>query len=616
MKKIKFGFVFFSLILCFFIFVEKASANSTPKRVSVHDPSIFLDNGTYYIFGSHLAQAKSTDLLNWDPLFSSEYENPSPLLGDLDTNLKKVFEWAGYDDADTAGGKYSIWAPDMIYNENYIWEDGSKGAYMYYFSSSSTWRRSVIGFAVSKNVEGPFEFVDTLIYSGFTKEDATDGSNRNVNYKNTNINELIENGTLKDGFSDNWSRGTTTYNNDYAPNAIDANVYFDKNGKLWLVYGSWSGGIYTLELDSTTGKAIYPGIDRKTEDGRVIDRYFGTHLLGGWHQSGEAPYVVYDKNTDYYYLFVTYGGLSRTGGYNMRLFRSRTPDGEFVDAKGNNPQYSYYTADPINNEFGIKVMGNYQFNCLSEAYMSPGHNSAFIDEDGNWFLVYHTRFNGGTEYHEVRVHQMVMTENDWPVSLPYEYTGKEPSNINLTQNNVIGEYEFVNNGTESSGNPIPKQTISLNKDGTVTGDFDGTWTIPEEGTITLKEDQTNTKYSGKYTAQQNESSNRKNVLVFSAVGDNNEVIWGSKQFDNDVPEKITLDQTNLKVQKMNTQFQVTPTIFPEVASNADVTWSTSNNNIATIDKNGLVTTLKPGITRITATTTNGKVASFILRVTL
>ena len=38
----------------------------TQQRVSVHDPSIVWDNaGTYYVFGSHQAWAKSTDLMNW-----------------------------------------------------------------------------------------------------------------------------------------------------------------------------------------------------------------------------------------------------------------------------------------------------------------------------------------------------------------------------------------------------------------------------------------------------------------------------------------------------------------------------------------------------------------------
>ena len=35
------------------------------SRVSVHDPSIIYDNGKYYVFGSHIAVAKSDDLINW-----------------------------------------------------------------------------------------------------------------------------------------------------------------------------------------------------------------------------------------------------------------------------------------------------------------------------------------------------------------------------------------------------------------------------------------------------------------------------------------------------------------------------------------------------------------------
>ncbi|MBR2913340.1 MAG: hypothetical protein IKC40_05420, partial [Oscillospiraceae bacterium] len=42
-------------------------AFAAPKaRVSVHDPSIFKDaDGTYYVFGSHIDAAKTTDLQNW-----------------------------------------------------------------------------------------------------------------------------------------------------------------------------------------------------------------------------------------------------------------------------------------------------------------------------------------------------------------------------------------------------------------------------------------------------------------------------------------------------------------------------------------------------------------------
>jgi arabinan endo-1,5-alpha-L-arabinosidase len=37
----------------------------TYQEVAVHDPSIVVDGNNYYVFGSHLATARSTDMLNW-----------------------------------------------------------------------------------------------------------------------------------------------------------------------------------------------------------------------------------------------------------------------------------------------------------------------------------------------------------------------------------------------------------------------------------------------------------------------------------------------------------------------------------------------------------------------
>ena len=35
-------------------------------RQAVHDPSIVVDGENYYVFGSHMAVAKTTDLRNWE----------------------------------------------------------------------------------------------------------------------------------------------------------------------------------------------------------------------------------------------------------------------------------------------------------------------------------------------------------------------------------------------------------------------------------------------------------------------------------------------------------------------------------------------------------------------
>ena len=82
---------------------------------SVHDPSIVEDNGHYYVFGSHIATAKSDDLINWSAI-SRDYENPNGnvVYGNLVQTFKESFKWAGYDDGDCAGGKYAVWAPDVF----------------------------------------------------------------------------------------------------------------------------------------------------------------------------------------------------------------------------------------------------------------------------------------------------------------------------------------------------------------------------------------------------------------------------------------------------------------------------------------------------------------------
>ena len=209
------------------------------NRVSVHDPSIFKDKNTntYYVFGSHMATGSSKDLMNWTQV-SRDYQNitNNSVYGDIDTNLAEPFLWAGKDDSDCKGG-HAIWAPDVIYNPSYKWADGTKGAYMMYLSTSSTSVRSCIGFGVSKTASGPYTYVKTVIYSGFTKTSATDSkSTIDKKWDNSylNLKTLFNNGTLSGSINDvKWFSGNN-YNNVYAPNAIDPTVFFGNDGKFYM----------------------------------------------------------------------------------------------------------------------------------------------------------------------------------------------------------------------------------------------------------------------------------------------------------------------------------------------------------------------------------------------
>ncbi len=495
-----------------------AAANKS--RVSVHDPSIIRDGNTYYVFGSHIDAAKTTDLQNWKTFTNGYSKTNNVEFGNLSANLKKAFDWAGEDLGDCVGG-FAVWAPDVIWNPDYINTDGSKGAYLMYFCTSSTWNTSVIGYASAKNIEGPYTFVDTLIYSGFTGNDTYVSSpSKRVNrkYTSTNIDELINSGEVT--FNNNWF-SNNEYNYNAYPNAIDPTIYYDTNGKMYMTYGSWSGGIFTLEIDKSTGKCIHPKTGT-TADGRMVDSYFGTKLIGGYHKSGEGPFIEYNAETGYYYLWVTYGGLLSDGGYNMRVFRSENPTGPFTDAAG---RTAIHTANSNLDSTGLKVMGNYKFSTLNKAYMACGHNSVLRDNDGQWYLFYHARFDDGSEYHEVRVHKMFFNEDGWPVVTPFEYGGDNISEGGYDESDIVGDYEYINHGNSTDGDIIGYKNIKLNADHTVSGAVSGKWEQAQNSAVAVITIG-NQRYSGYFIAAENEKGTK--VMSFTAVGNNNQTIWGAK----------------------------------------------------------------------------------------
>lgn len=499
------------------------------SHVAVHDPSIFREEDeegkvTYYVYGTHITSAKSNDLVDWKTFTNGYNKTNNTLYGNLSENLAESFQWAGENDADCKGG-FAVWAPDLVYNENYVNDDGSKGAYLLYYSVSSTYCRSAIGYAVADTVEGPFTYKGTLVYSGFTKVSAKDAkSNIDKIWTNTNIDELMAEGRIEGEYNDQW--GVANYSTSYAPNAIDPTIFTDTEGRMWMCYGSWSGGIYLLEIDPATGDAIYPGKDGKTEDGRVIDKYFGTRIAGGYTISGEGPYILYDEATKYYYLYTTYNYLDSVSGYNMRLFRSEKPEGPYLDAAGNNAAFKSRSVNQY--QIGIKVMGNYKFSNNSKGYRSPGHNSAFIDKDGQRYLIYHTRFENNGERFEVRVHQQFMNEDGWPVTAVFENRNDLISATGYEKNDIVGVYEFINHGIGSDGAGVKTpDIIILHEDGTISGDHSGTWE-EKEGTYLATFVIGEVTYKGVFFKQHDEKLKSGLVMTFTAIGNNNETIWGVK----------------------------------------------------------------------------------------
>jgi len=458
-------------------------------KASVHDPSIIKVGDTFYLFGSHMEAASSTNLRQWKS-FATGVNASNPLFTNLFTD-EDVFAFAG----DNGGGSYSVWAPDVIYNK-------VMKKYVMYFCTSSTFIKSNLCYATADSVDGPYTWQGTLLYSGFTSDTISE----------TDVVKIVgeEN-------ADTYLKGDE-YNNNLWPNCIDPTVFYDADGKMWMVYGSWSGGIFLLEVDETTGKIIHPEEDKDNS----IDAYFGKRLMGGNHHSIEGPYILYDAASSYYYLFVSYGSLTREGGYQIRVFRSKTVDGEYVDTTGSNPG-----TDRFHYKYGLKLMGNYYLPSLTAAYMAPGHNSAMIDQDdGKLYIAYHTRFDAGTEYHEPRVHQMFINELGWPVVAPYAYDGETISITGYDKKDVTGMYYLVNHGDGIDATINEPVMIELLEDGTIVGDqFMGTWTMTDNSyymTLTYGD----VTYSGVFLKMNDEAETP--VMTFTAAGTNNKSIWGVK----------------------------------------------------------------------------------------
>jgi arabinan endo-1,5-alpha-L-arabinosidase len=473
--------------------VEKIKMGSLNAGASVHDPSVIKgENGTYYIFGSHMAAAKTTDLRKFKT-FAEGVSSSNPLFDNLFTDFK-AFDYVG---KNTDGG-HSVWAPDVVYNK-------LMDKYVMYFCTTSTFIKSNICMATADSIEGPYTFQGTLIYSGFTP----------YTIEQTDVLEYVSKEEASRYYAGN------DYNNQNWPNAIDPNVFYDETGRMWMTYGSWSGGIFILEIDEATGLPIHP------EEGEGVDIYFGKHLLGGRHQSIEAPYVLYDKGSDYYYLFVSYGSLVREGGYQIRLFRSKNPDGPYTDMKGQ-------TLEGIGNQngYGVKLMGNYRLPSLLRAYMAPGHNSAMVDEDGKLLLVYHTRFEGTTEGHEPRVHQMFKNQDDWLVVAPYAYAGEAVLETGYPQERIIGTYYVVNHSTDISKTIQEPVKVNFLDDGRivsipeVTGKKQmdlGTWSIVDN-TSYINVEMMDSLFKGVVLEMEDEGGTL--VMTFTAVSDDNKSLWG------------------------------------------------------------------------------------------
>jgi beta-xylosidase len=547
---------------------ELAAAYSATSvnRVSVHDPSVVYDgNGTYYIFGSHLAWAKSTDLKNWTTFTNN-------INTDYATLFASNFTWAAMGDSVYAPSG-NMWAPDVIYND-------ILGKWCMYMSINGCSWNSSIAMLTADSLDGNWTYAGTVIYSGFTNaaynHDFTYTDYDEVTGDTTLPSRYIQSAyTCKDGTT---TTAATTWNTSTGAHAIDPCVFYGQNGKLYMTYGSWSGGIYIIELNKATGLRDTSATYNYTAN--TSDPYMGIKLAGGYQTSGEASYIEYIDG--YYYMFVTNGSLVANGGYNMRVYRSANPAGPYTDVSGQSPMYTTGTSN-TNSDVGTRLMSYYKWSYQEFAQVAQGHNSAIVSPDGKAFLVYHTRTNNGTEVHSVRVHQLFTTENHYLVAAPFEYNGETVSQTGYSSSEVVGSYEVI----------LQKQSIdytnleycagsemTLNSDGTITGAYTGTWTMVN-GKPYCNLVIGGVAYEGLFVEQTMEETNI-NTMCFTAVGTNDVCIWGAKYPS--AAAAIAMTSSNLSVVSDAYTSMNLPTTGLYGTS---ISWSSSDTSV--IADNGTVT---------------------------
>lgn len=521
---------------------ELATAEVNYNDIAVHDPSVIrAEDGTFYVVGSHLGFAKSTDLVTWE-LVASGVDDANPLFNTYATEISEGIEWTG--------GHVGSWASDIIRLAD--------GRYYFYYNHCANPAsaeghcnapHSYLGLAVSDNVEGPYEVQGIFLYSGQT------GEQMQGDY---GVGDL------------------TSFNAFVHPNVIDPTAFYDNDGDLWLSYGSYSGGIFVLAMDESTGKPE-PG------------QGYGKHIIGGDHSSIEGSFVYYSPESDYYYLFVSFGGFEANDGYNIRVARSRNPDGPYLDAAGNDVANARGGWDSI-TPYGNKMMGGFTFasypgsDAEARGYLAPGHNSAYYDEaTGQHFLITHTRFPDRGEGHAIRVHEMWINNDGWLVASPQRYAPIAGDNV-VDYQDIVGDFQIINHQKDINRTAHVSQDVTLHDDGSISGDVSGSYTLygDQLNRITLTID--GTVYEGT-TAWQWDPRIETLVPTFTALSNQGVSLWGLQLLAKSNDEVVDAISTDLN---LPANFKGTALNLPTTgARGASISWQSGNAEV--IATNGAVT---------------------------
>ena len=307
------------------LFIMVAMGWAAPARAlqgptGIHDPSTIIKSGnTYWTFatGQGIYSLYSTDLVKWTPGPRAVFPNNA---------------YPAWINAKMPGFGGIFWAPECVFQNGKY--------YLYYSCSTFGSKVSAIGLATNVTLDPA-----------------------NPNYNWIDEGEVI------------------STNNGSAVNAIDPAIYRDASNNLWMVYGSYFGGIRIIQLDAAAGKPIAGAPQAAVANGDV-----------------EAAYVK--QHGAFYYLFINRGTCCQGSNSTYRILvgRSASPNGPFLDKNG---------AD-LNNGGGTVLLSG------SGRYRGPGHTGIF-EENGTAYFSHHyyDSYEGGAP--KLGLAKLTWDTADWPV---------------------------------------------------------------------------------------------------------------------------------------------------------------------------------------------------------
>lgn len=459
--------------------------NSKWNLANVHDPSVMLaEDGYYYMYQTdasygnaheghgHFHCRRSKDLVNWEYLGATMEEAPAWAVEKLNEYRNEMINAEGkkLDPIKAEDISYGYWAPvvrkvnnglyRMYYSlviDNYI-KTGKKNT-AENFDHSWT-ERSFIGLMETSNpASNQWEDKGMVVCS------ASDQPNTEAN---------------------GWGRrGTGDWDAYFKFNAIDPTYTITPEGKHWLIYGSWHSGFAALEVNPSTGMPLTPLAKPWTVEGNSIESFGKLVATRGtssnrW-QASEGPDVIYNPQTQKYYMFMAYGQLAVA--YNTRVVRADRPEGPYVDMQGNSAT--------AGKEMLPVLTAPYKFS-NSNGWVGISHCGIFDDGQGNWYYTSQGRFpvdvpgiNASNAIMMGHVRSILWTEDGWPIVMPERY-GAVPK-VAIAKEELEGNWELIqmkptaqNSTNDGNATQYESKVITLGADGKVTSEAwgnDQTWSF-------------------------------------------------------------------------------------------------------------------------------------------